>query len=146
MSDQFPYSPTSRKIATSIDWLLASSQSWDAPLSVWKKVPAKDIKRLTQEPKYARLYSSLPETVKEKLVAVMEERPVATTPSRGGSTKEDILERIEAVLEDAESKGDTTGRLNGIKLLAQVQSLLNQKAEQDTTVNITVISGVERDQ
>lgn len=150
MIDEFPYSPKSKHIGKSIDWTSASPLCWEQPFAIWKKVNPVDIKRLQSEPQNAKLYATLPDEVKERLQAVLEGRnPDASTyarksPSRTSTEKDTLLSMLEGIMLEAGDAGDLTAKLRTVELRAKLHSLLTQKAVEDTVVNISVISGVDR--
>ena len=105
-----------------------------------------DLRNLTTNPTYARMYEAMPMELKSEFKRRLDqseeaEDPIPTQPR---SSKEQILKRVDDTIEDAEIDGDLVAKLRGLELMAKVEQLLSTKAQQDPTITINVITGVPR--
>lgn len=145
----WPYNPESHAVAKAIAWADAHPLAFQAKASVWKKLMHTDADKLRSDIRFRAIFSSLSAETQEIVNAVAERRPVERQKpvEKAGprSIKDDIISRIEAVMQEAEEAGDITGQLRGVELIAKMHALLSQKtSEDDRVVNITVDTGVRR--
>ena len=147
MPSQFPYDPSARDTCERIDWHRVHPQSLTANVRKWRRVSLQDLRNLTTNPTYARMYEAMPMELKSEFKRRLDqseeaEDPIPTQPR---SSKEQILKRVDDTIEDAEIDGDLVAKLRGLELMAKVEQLLSTKVQQDPTITINVVTGVSRE-
>jgi hypothetical protein len=151
----WPYDPTDNEPATAIDWTRADPVALNAKPAVWRKLAKADAVRLSTDPRYKKIFAALPLHAKKAVLHVCgevyeDEEFVAKDPrdreppltKRG--PKEDILSRLEGLLEEADDAGDLTAKARGIEIMAKVQKLFEKNDQEDKQVTINVVTGVPR--
>jgi hypothetical protein len=144
----WPHDHKSGMVDREIDWLRASPLAFHAGPPMWKRIPKKDARALMGEESLRGIWMSLPQEIQEIVKEVAEGEEAKQRKARkeldNTHEKNDILKQIRETITEAEDAEDLTAKLRGIELLAKVQNLLTQKPQEDPTIIINVISGVER--
>lgn len=148
-SVKWPYNASGGQVALGISWGDADPLAFQARPHTWRKVSKEDADKLRKDPRLSSIFRALPPETQEVINAVAEARAanaaVTTPAAKKKGVKEELVDRIEQIIADAESDDDITGRLKGVEMLAKIHSLLNQKVpDEDKQVVINVITGVER--
>ena len=150
----WPYDPTSQTPPKSgIVWSDAAPGFKEAPLKVWRKISKHDAVTLSTDPRCVAVFDSLAPEIKEAVSAVASGRPeekrkaeVKEPKAKPRTEKENLLEMLERVMEDAEQAEDLVARMRGIELRAKLHSLLTQRvSEDDRNVTINIVTGVNRE-
>jgi hypothetical protein len=142
---KWPYNPNSKSVDRQIDWQSANPLAFDSSIAIWKRVDAVDLKKLTDDARYRRVYSGLSAEQKETIQAAQDGRvPRSENVSKTGNEKDALLSLLQSVLDEASDAGDLSAKLKTIELRAKLNALLNQKQEEDRNIVINVITGVER--
>ena len=144
----WPHDHKSGIVDREIDWLRASPLAFHAGPPVWKRIPQNAAKTLCQESSLRGIFMSLPPEIQGVVKEVADGEETKQRKARkeldNTHTKNDILKQIRDTINDAEEAEDLTAKLRGIELLAKVENLLTQKPQEDQTIIINVVSGVER--
>jgi hypothetical protein len=149
-SVKWPYNASGGQVALGIAWGDADPLAFQAKPHIWRKVSKEDAEKLRRDPRLTGIFRSLSPEIQEVVNAVAEARAAhpatpASSPKKR-TVKDDMIDRIEQIIADAESDDDITGRLKGVEMLAKIHALLNQKQpDEERQVTINVITGVQRD-
>ena len=69
------------------------------------------------------------------------QKPVA----KAGSKKDELLAKLAAIMEEAESDRDLGAQLKTVEMEAKLEALLNQKTtDEDRNVTINIVTGIQR--
>lgn len=65
--------------------------------------------------------------------------------SKAGSKKDELLAKLAAIMEEAESDRDLGAQLKTVEMEAKLEALLNQKTtDEDRNVTINIVTGITR--
>lgn len=155
-SVKWPYNASGGQVALGISWGDADPLAFQAKPHTWRKVSKDDADKLRKDPRLVGIFNALPKDIQEVVNAVAEGRgvkaPAAEVPASSAPTKpkvrtikDELLDKVEAIIAEAEAEGDITGQLRGVELQARLHALLSQKTpEEDRVITINVITGVPR--
>lgn len=93
-------------------------------------------------------WDEVPADAKEAAVAIIEgrkeERTKRITP-KDSSKKSELLAKLAAIMEEAESDRDLNAQLKTVEMEAKLEALLNQKVtDEERSVVINVVTGIVR--
>ena len=151
-ASKWPYDPAGHSVAESIDWMRADPAVFASDDTRWKRVCQADAKRLMEDPRLSDVWNSLSADLQERLTLAShggerEPRMMRSEKSEKAVTrsiKDELLDRIESIIDEAAQNGDSTAQLRGVELQAKLHTLLSTKPIEDRIVNISVVTGVVR--
>ena len=147
-ASKWPYDPAGHSVAESIDWMRADPAVFASDDTRWKRVCQADAKRLMEDPRLSDVWNSLSADLQERLTLASHggerEPKMMKEKSEKRSIKDELLDKIEAIMDEAAQNGDSTAQLRGVELTARLHTLLTLKPVEDRVVNISVVTGVPR--
>jgi len=147
-ASKWPYDPAGHSVAESIDWMRADPAVFASDDTRWKRVCQADAKRLMEDPRLSDVWNSLSADLQERLTLASHggerEPKMMKEKSEKRSIKDELLDKIEAIMDEAAQNGDSTAQLRGVELTARLHTLLSTKPIEDRVVNISVVTGVVR--
>lgn len=145
---KWPYNHKSTVVATDIDWTRASPLAFNASHSLWRKVPKPDAASLVSEERFIGVFMTLDPAVQEILREAAKADPKVKRAEvrrlEQGEKKDDVIQRINDAIREAEDNGDIASKLRGLEMLAKIENVLTQKPVEDAVTIINVVTGVTR--
>ena len=145
---KWPYNHKSTVVATDIDWTRASPLAFNAPHVLWRKVSKPDAASLVSEQRFVSVFMTLDPAVQQILRDASQADPKVKRAEvrrlEQGEKKDDVIQRINDAIQEAEDNGDIASKLRGLEMLAKIENVLTQKPVEDAVTIINVVTGVTR--
>lgn len=139
----WPYNPESLKLAKVIDWTSASKEAMAAARpGMIRKLEVTQLRTLKS--RYQSLFDAMPADAREAAEAKMDGRKEQSALQTAKKDKKaELLDEIQRIANDFPE--DARVQLQAVEMKAKLESLLNQKEQEDRHIVINVITGIDRE-
>lgn len=147
----WPYNPSAKRASMVIDWFTADAKAFlEVSPSTLNSCPRAALVNLMQDLRLESRRKSMLLESQEALRSIVETGKLPVVPKRKASSdKEDRKDELESmtrgIIDAAAAQDNVTGQLHGVKLLAELRALLNDKEKVDPVITIIVETGVPRE-